>query len=123
MGVSVTSISTNCKYKDDQAKYDAFSHLCWSTPRFYLDTSFVFVSPYFLVHHDDALKTLLHVAEEQTLRNVCLDEVHPARPARGGFPKEVLVAHWRFFPLSCFPTPDRSCTVRFLGTSVTALHS
>lgn len=109
-------------YKDDRAKYVAFLHLCWSTRRSCPDTNFVFVSPHFLVRHEDALKALLHTAEEQTLRIVCMDEVHLHVQHGEAFRTECRLLTGAFFRV-VFHRQDRPCSVLFLGTSATIPQS
>ena len=109
-------------YKDDKAKYDAFLQLCWSTRRSCPDTNFVFVSPHFLVRHDDALKALLHAAEEQTLRFVCMDEVHLHVQHGEAFRIECRLLTGAFFRVVFHPA-DRPCSMWFLGTSATIPHT
>lgn len=63
-------------YEANRSKYTTFLQRCRSMQRSTTSTTFVFLSPQFLVNHQDALAVFLHCAAERTLRLVVEDEAH-----------------------------------------------
>ena len=63
-------------YEANRSKYNEFLQRCHGLKRSTSSTVFVFLSPQFLVNHQDALDVFVHCAVGRTLRVVVEDEVH-----------------------------------------------
>ena len=98
--------------------YKEFINLCYSARRSDADTTYVFLSPQFLVKHSDALRAVLHAANERTLRLVVLDEVHLHVQHGDSFREDVRILADLFFSVVFHPA-DTESTVLFLALTAT----
>ena len=104
-------------YDDAREKYQSFLGLCRSSKRSSRDTNFVFLYPQFLVNHPDALAAVLHIASEQTLRFVVMDEAHLHVQHGESFRVECRAMVQVFFRPVFHPPPPRVCSVLSLFMS------
>ena len=104
-------------YDVNYDKYKQVLHRCDNLPKDTTSTLFVFLSPQFLVHNNDARHVMLRAAEHRTLRVICIDECHVHCQHGSSFRDDIRALRDAFFA-KVFQ-PSNNYDIRFLATTAT----
>ena len=101
------------------SKYQKFLQTCEDMQRSTTSTIFVFLSPQFLVNHDDARQVFIRASHRRTVRVIVMDEIHLQVQHGESFREECRELADVFFK-EVFQHPNYpNIGIRFLGTTAT----